>query len=168
MSENKRILRVENNTARFIVGPPTPSFPMGLKLQPGLNTWPAKYDQEIQELCSAPSFRDVVENGQLVKKLNEPRYMGRRWLEEMQKPVMVYTTERASARVTPQLTFYYEAMEDREDGPEPPAMLPANEKAALAIVNATTIRQKAHLERWLTASNVKGAVKAAIEAKLHA
>ncbi len=163
---NREIKRVENNAPRIIIAPPTPSFPNGVKLLPGLNTLPNKYYQELMELTPPPSYKHVVgQDGQPKMEAYPPRYPGRKWLEEMQKLVIIHTPD--GRRHSPQLTFYYEELPDREDGPEYPATLPSNEKAALALVNSVnpTPNGRKVLERWLGTS--KGAVASAIRTKLH-
>jgi hypothetical protein len=155
---DKLPLRCENNAPRFIIAPPTPSFPNGIRLQPGLNTWPSLYAHEVEQL---PKKKRTVNKNGKISQVEQSSWD--RFVEMNTAPIVIHTVE--GRRVGPMLTFYYEALEDREDGPEPPAVLPANEKAALAIVNATSGRQKAALERWLPLA--KGAVKSAIESKLH-
>ncbi len=164
----KEIKRCENWAPRIIIGPPTPSFPNGLKLLPGLNTFPDKYYQELMELSPAPTYKQVVQEDGSVKMIaNPPRFPGRKWIEEMEKMILI-DAGPFGKKHSPQLTFYYEELEDREDGPEYPPTLPVNEKAAIALVNSVTPTKAGRkvLERWLPLT--KGAVASAINAKLNA
>jgi hypothetical protein len=141
MSE-RQIKHVTNNTAAFITTPPNDEFQNGLQLQPGLNIWPSKYEAA----CRA------TERG--AKKLEA-------FFARHTKRVPIYTG--TGTTYGPQLTFLYEDLSNLPEGPEPPASLPANEKAALAIVAACSPKHVDALERWLLTA--KGAVRSAILAK---
>lgn len=139
----KLIRHAVNNTGGFIQTPPNDEFPRGLNLEPGMNTWPSKYEAA----CRA------TEKG--AKKLEA-------FFARHTKRVAIYGANGTT--FGPQLTFLYEDLSALPEGPEPPASLPANEKAALAIVAATSHKHADALERWL-AAGAKGTVRAAILAK---
>lgn len=138
----KLIRHVQNNTSAFIVAPPNDEFQNGLQLQPGLNTWPSKYEAA----CRA------TDKG--AKKLEA-------FFARHTKRVTIHGANGTT--FGPQLTFLYEDLSNLPEGPEPPATLPKNEKAALAIISATSHKHADALERWLMSAT--GAVRSAIIAK---
>jgi len=158
-TEQTRVpMRVENNTAHLISGPPTFSFPNGVSLLPGMNTWPSLYHDELTKLTSK-----VVAHPTKPDQTLPPRQTGLKFLEEMQRSVGYSTAN--GRQFGPQLTFFYEKLEDLPDGPKLPPMLTGNERMDLAFVDQATVKHnRPLLENWL--QSAKGSVKAAIQAKL--
>lgn len=117
------VAKVENNTAHLITLAPTPSFPNGVTLRPGLNPLPEFYLEEAAEVV-----------GQRVPKGAKKDPKTKRWateeykpvlaaFEELQKPVRFFTIERGW-QTGPQITVYTaEQAPDRPDGPVPPESL---------------------------------------------
>lgn len=137
--------RIENHTSRFIVLPPTSTFPKGVRLQPGLNTVPIKYIKQLE----AVSRSGADEEGEVVVL-----FPGRKALADLQQTVSLHTAR--GMYHGPQITMYHpddRALDGRDDGPPPPMTLPMNQDAAKAIVNATNNRTA--LERWSTQGNTE-------------
>lgn len=142
MAEKQTIKRIENHTERFILLPPTPSFPQGVKLVPGLNTVTVKYLEELDErvLESEP----VKRGGRLIP--GRKRYPAQEMWAQLQAHVSLMNT---NGQITygPQVTIYDDIMADRQDGPPPPLALPSNNKELAKRILAATTERKA-LERW--------------------
>lgn len=157
MAEKQIVRRIENKTVTWIILPPTPSFPSGLKLVPGLNTVPTKYLDELDErvLETEPTKR----GGRLIpgKKVKPAQKM---W-ERLTAPVH-FLDDNGTRHYGPRVIFYDDLMEDRQDGPPPPVNLPANREIAKKIIDVTT--EKAALERW--ASQGRGEIPDYAKARL--
>ncbi len=141
MSEVQTIKRIENHRDSLMWLPPTPSFPNGMKLIPGLNTVPVLYLDELMERELVVA--DRVVNG---RKLNGgTRKPAERMLANLQKHVFI-TDVNGSRKFGPQITIYDDIMSDRQDGPPPPPALPSNKVHAKKIIEVTT--ERAALKRW--------------------
>ena len=149
------VFKIENNTSAFIYLFGTPSFPMGVRLIPGLNTVPKLFMDEFNEHTAMTEKTPVKES--------VVRFPGREVLADLQKVVSYHTAE--GPRTGPRVTVYTDDQAGREDGPMPPQDLRGlKEEAAIATIRVTS--DKAALKRWT--KDTRAAVSSAANAKLNA
>ena len=152
MSEGN-VRRLENNTVHLISLAPTPSFPTGVTLRPGLNTVPEVYFEEAEEVVIQRVPRGAKRDLKTKKWATEDFRPVRASLEELQKPVNFATPD--GWRHGPQITIYSaEQAPDRPDGATPPASLEhLREPAALKCIEL--MNDPAVLKGWAKDSRAK-------------
>lgn len=135
------VKRIEVHCDGAIQWPPTPSFPLGVKLLPGLNTVPQLYLDEW--LSVTVDTEPVFVNG---KKQVRQRCPGAEALEALQKPTTIRSVD--GDRWGPRITIYEpDQVADRDDGPPLPASLVGlNPTIAKTLIERT--RDKQALKRW--------------------
>jgi hypothetical protein len=151
-----RVKRVENNTGRFIVLPPTESFIGGVRLPPeSLTTVPQLYFDELYEAKRV--VKKTTAKGK--DRIFSP---GEELIKQLQEPVKIVTVDKTTRG--PQITIYEpEQVADREDGPSLPDDLELyTDEVAIKLIQ--NIRNKAKLK--LYANDRRPAVKAAALAQL--
>ncbi len=148
------VLRIENNTARQLGLPPTTTFPVGIRLLPGMNTVPVGYMAE----CDALEVETVV-NGKVTGK----RYPGREAVADFQKRVKIIRPGEPNS-TGPQITVFTDDQAGRPDGlPPPDDLLDMKSEIALKMIELTD--DKEALKRWFDRDKRKN-VKEAAQSKL--
>jgi hypothetical protein len=144
-SSNKRI---QNNTHRAIVFPPSESFPKGIRLPPdSLLTVPALY---LEEICTAEALGVPPPATRADKKpVARVRIPGKEFLESLLEPVRIDLGVGLGAKRGPQITiFSLDQCPDREDGPNHPDTLDDYKDVKVALKLVALCKDKLILEKW--------------------
>jgi hypothetical protein len=138
----RRIHRVENNTAKFIVLPATKTYPRGIILRPGMNT-----PDSVPGLQTVPGkYIDELTSRKVVDAEGQERSPGRELLEQLTSRVRIITSD--GTRWGAQITLYDDAQVERPDGIIPESIAQYSPEAAEAMIRA--ISDKEALRRWST------------------
>lgn len=149
------VLRIENNTARILGLPPTITFPVGIRLIPGMNTVPVGYMAECDAL--------EVETVNVAGKVNGKRYPGREAVAGFLVKVKIVRPGEPNT-TGPQITIFTDDQAGRPDGLPPPDEL-TDMKSEIALKMIELTDDKEALKRWLERDKRK-VVKDAIQTKL--
>jgi hypothetical protein len=138
--EAPKVFRVENNTDAVIVLPPTPTFPAGIILRPGLNTPDASTNA-----VPGTYFDELYAVEKARGKGKPPHYPGRSLIKQLLEPVHIQSWN--GRRYGPRISIYHEEMADRVDGRVPESLDSFPVAAAKAIIDAYASDKDA-LRRW--------------------